>query len=128
MLQALSATTGNAEVVTDIAEAGVVHYLFAAIMTLPTGLLIAAYFNERSTHAIFTPGRLTALEILHQLVSNPKIVIESLKKGDDDHGISFFAMIKYFRRSRVPARPLLQLHQPAGPHCRISAARQDSGG
>ena len=37
------------------------------------------------------PGRLTALEIMHHLMSNPKIVIEALKKGE-------FVVSRDFRR------------------------------
>lgn len=77
-LEAISATTGNAECVVDIAEATVLHFLFAAMVTLPK-------------------GRLTALEIMHQLVSNPKLVIESLKKG----GLVY--LLDLFCSSTVPA-------------------------
>ena len=62
----------------DIAEAGVLPYLFFSMQTLQSGH--QANIRCNSVTPQYT-GRITALEIMHHLVSNPKIVIEALKKG-----------------------------------------------
>lgn len=62
VLEVIVAVIGNRECVNDIANSTVLVYLFHVIQTLPS-------------------GRALAIEAMHGLVSNPKIVVEALKYG-----------------------------------------------
>lgn len=62
VLEVIAAVCGNRDCVADIADSSVLVYLFFALQTLVS-------------------GRLTALECLHAMVSNSKIVVEALNKG-----------------------------------------------
>jgi DnaJ family protein C protein 13 len=61
-LEVIAASIGNKECVANIAEANVLAYLLVSIETLPK-------------------GRSLAVEIMHGLTSNPKMLVEILKSG-----------------------------------------------